>query len=217
MSEEATAKVLDKVKKLLALSESPNEAEAAAAMEKAHALLRAYNLSMADVPSSNESDIKEYTIEEGSRQDIWRLMLLDGIANSNYCARLRKFTWVMGKKEYAWCIFGREANAQTTVAMFEYLSETVARLGRSAGHRRGVSAVQYMKGMSLRLTERLAAMAIKENTETTALVVVSQEAFDAMNKAHPDTRAAHLRYEEDESLRKGYADGEYVSLNRQVK
>jgi putative NIF3 family GTP cyclohydrolase 1 type 2 len=49
MDDANKAKILDRIQKLIALSTSPNENEAAVAAEKAQALLIEHNLSMADV------------------------------------------------------------------------------------------------------------------------------------------------------------------------
>lgn len=54
--------IANKIKKLLALSQSPNEAEAIAASQKAQELLTRHNLSMADLADSSQEDVEQYEV-----------------------------------------------------------------------------------------------------------------------------------------------------------
>ena len=77
----ANEKIQEKIKKLLALSSSPNEAEAALAMEKAHELLKTYNLSLSQISINEEDDagIIEETYMESNRLHSWKLRLVKHI------------------------------------------------------------------------------------------------------------------------------------------
>lgn len=54
--------IANKIKKLLALSQSPNEAEAIAASQKAQELLTRHNLSMADLADSSQEDVEQHEV-----------------------------------------------------------------------------------------------------------------------------------------------------------
>jgi hypothetical protein len=54
--------VIDKINKLLALANSPNEHEAALAAQKASVLLTQYNLSLADLGKDDLTEIAELAI-----------------------------------------------------------------------------------------------------------------------------------------------------------
>ena len=67
----------DRIRKLLALADSPNENEAAAAAEKAQALMLRYGLSAS---SGERLAVDEHVLN--GRVDPWRRMLADAVARS---------------------------------------------------------------------------------------------------------------------------------------
>jgi hypothetical protein len=64
------AKILDQIKKLFSLSKSPNEYEAALALEKAHQLMLKYNIEHQDLAKDHVSDIVEIDFEMTKRYTI---------------------------------------------------------------------------------------------------------------------------------------------------
>ena len=56
-------KIIEKIRKILALSRSPNRNEAAAAIYKAKKFLRQYELSMADVLEASEDDVRDVIVD----------------------------------------------------------------------------------------------------------------------------------------------------------
>lgn len=63
--------ILEKVQKLFALSESPNEHEAALAAAKAQEILDKENLTLFDLKRLSASDIDSYFVDEGIRHAAW--------------------------------------------------------------------------------------------------------------------------------------------------
>lgn len=82
----ADAKTLELIRRLLALGQSSNVHEAAAAMKKAQELLFKYNLEIQDIPGEQRDDYAEnrYTVGEG-RVTSWARELLFPIATYNFC------------------------------------------------------------------------------------------------------------------------------------
>lgn len=79
--------VRDKIAKLLALSESPNENEAAQALLKAKELMMQHKLSMQDLSEGDAQVLhRETDITFSKRRNAWTLMLANVIAE-NYCCR----------------------------------------------------------------------------------------------------------------------------------
>jgi hypothetical protein len=72
----------DRIRKLLALADSPNENEAAAAAEKAQALMLRYGIELATVSASTGERlaVDEHVVD--GRVDPWRRMLADAVARS---------------------------------------------------------------------------------------------------------------------------------------
>lgn len=86
-------KVIDKVRKLLALGTSPNEHEAASAVSKAQALLEAYDLTMESVEdlksdkrtSIGKGDFFGQSLETRGKTDGWKKDLFSAVAYSFDC------------------------------------------------------------------------------------------------------------------------------------
>src|SRR5512147_128379 len=92
MSETNLDKIIAKVQKLLALAgNNPNEAEALAAMERAHAILAEYNLSLADVKEGSQEDavVNNDLVTESQ---IWSRPIYDACAKLYFCGYF--FVWV---------------------------------------------------------------------------------------------------------------------------
>lgn len=144
--DEGQLKALEKVEKLLRLAaKNPNPEEAASAAAKAQELLVAYNLSAEIVGQGSGSDaVREQQKLLGGmykyQRYLWR-----AIAELNFCLHFvhQKYTerntkrrdwdgnWVYEKVPYMrhqHTIVGRRVNARATVAMGQYLEQTIERL-----------------------------------------------------------------------------------------
>jgi hypothetical protein len=76
-------KIKDKVRKLLALSTSPNESEAVLALEKAQSLMREYHL------AESECLYVRQGVKATKRLSRWRSVLAGGVAPLYYCETFR--------------------------------------------------------------------------------------------------------------------------------
>lgn len=131
--------VLDKVRKLLRLAESPNANEAAAAAAKAQNLIDEHNLSAAllsldEGQSDDDEDIEDFNAK-GAPLDSqpvlhrWRLSLASAVTRANGCR-----VYITGGSI---AIVGRPSDAETSRYLFAYLAHEVERLcekdGRGCG------------------------------------------------------------------------------------
>lgn len=121
--------VLTRIQKLLALSQSPNEHEAAAAAAKAQELLFKYNLSMMDVQTGDKKRpvIERYnrrTVVLGKKREVlnWRRDLLRSLARLNFCRTVD----VIGA-EYT-NLIGEDHNIEVVLNLYDYLFATIERL-----------------------------------------------------------------------------------------
>lgn len=98
-------KVITKIQKLLALSKSPNEHEAALALAKAQELLDRENLSLSEVEGVSTSDIETFLMDSKSRFPYWEQFLFTSLAKVSSChpyseSRQRRIhLWVVGYKQ----------------------------------------------------------------------------------------------------------------------
>lgn len=131
LSDEERKRILAKIKKLLALKEGAekigSEGEAYAAANGVHRLLTEYNLSMADVLQSDDTDkgpdIKESDgISYNSHFGLWKKSLMVVICKYNYCTAVSS---QLTKQLY---IVGQEDNVAVCHQLFDYLVKAFVRL-----------------------------------------------------------------------------------------
>ena len=185
--------VLDKVRKLLALAESDNVHEAAAAAARAQSLIEAHRLEgiLAAEAAAADDPIEELVLETSKRLRRWKTVLAGGLADVNGCM---SFTRESGRvKELV--VLGRAADRSAVGALFsglvrklEWLSATH---GPSAGHDKRWHD-DFRVGAAQIVVERLqaATVAQREALSTAALVRVEPAlaARKAQVQAHADQR-----------------------------
>lgn len=156
--------IVERVRKLLNLAaKNPNEHEAAAAAEKAQALLASYNLDMATIGQGGESGKREDAKQRGGMY-IYERELWNAIASLNFCmyfttrGRMKNGA---GKMQFSFQhrIVGRTVNVMSTKAMAEYLQGAIERLCRERFPQNNQffmrEAVAFREGMSDKITVRL--------------------------------------------------------------
>ena len=120
-------KLIDKIQKLIGLSKSPNENEAASAAEKIQELLTEHNLSMSEVKTQamqNEAEpIKEEFGLDSKTIPIWKALLMQGICEANYVSCMRSR---YGSKQ-VFTLIGREGSIIACRHLYAYLEECVER------------------------------------------------------------------------------------------
>lgn len=178
-------RVLDRVRKLLALGGSPNQAEAEAAVEKAHNLLKAHNLSMTDL--EQKEALTEETFMEGTMIRNWRKILLHAVAEYNFCGLyahvFRDTSGPRATTKTHLKVVGTEAGVIVTRIMATYLMDVVTRLARDfqkdgdttatlEGFKFGVAETLVARLRHLRDTEA------EESPESHALVVRGLDAVE---------------------------------------
>lgn len=226
--------IANKIKKLLALSQSPNEAEAIAASKKAQDLLTRYNLSMADVadPQAIDEEVEQQTLFHLDSKREWVITLLDGVARANFCSII-----MTSGKGYGcdYKLIGRPSNIAVASLMYEYLSETVERLARTTPNTTGEKGFKnsFRLGCANRLYWRLLDT-IKEQCENgitsedgvscSAIAVTSlYEQRKAEIEAYRDSTYGKIKSHKcrnsissNEGYLAGDRAGQQVSLNKQV-
>lgn len=155
------AKVIERIKKLLALANNnPNEAEAEAAMAKATEMLEAYNLDMAILGHTAKGAQRSDTKRSGGLYS-WQRKLWAAVAELNFCHYL-SIKGLKAGSTYEHRLIGSHANVIATEAMASYLQGAVEKLAQKWAKEEGFKsvfvrdAIAYREGMTGRLTERLA-------------------------------------------------------------
>ncbi|GAB1481832.1 hypothetical protein MASR2M78_06470 [Treponema sp.] len=232
--DEVSKEVLAKVKKLMALGESPSEAEAASALEKARTLLARYGLSLADV-ETHSPEVVEGVLLVKKRLRNWESHLVHVVSSSTFTKALH----VQRGGEGHVLLIGREVNTRSAEELFAYLHLTVLKLGRV--HSGKVAHLEsFKRGVVQRIGERLLdtpsakpggrGIWIGDEEEPDKNEVVSDRQLTVKmeatalreNNAYIDNKYGKTstkrvgRRVDAESYYRGRAVGEGVSLNKQL-
>jgi hypothetical protein len=137
-----------RIKKLLALSKSPNENEAVAALEKAQLLMEEYHI------SESECVYTRHSIKATKRLSKWRCILSNAVAWLYYCETYRSVT--SGEIVF----YGEEFEAFMAGEMYRYLSKTIERMAKQ-NIRKGATLKyrnKYKLGIACQLYIRIQEM-----------------------------------------------------------
>lgn len=130
------SKIIDKIQKLLALSKSPNEHEAARAAEKAQELLATYNI---DVSEVEVEEAKASVIQDSVRtkSKAWMRIVRSAAAHMYFCEYYySKYQQEAPQRKRGFVTYdlhfyvGEPHNIAVAKMMSEYLIATVSRLAR---------------------------------------------------------------------------------------
>lgn len=114
-----------KIKKLLALAESPVEAEAQAALLKARELMAKHKLSELDLKDVGRQEVKDVELEItcSKRRDPW-IVNLSGVIAENYCCKgYRRHS--PGSQTQRMGFIGFEDDVEICVVVFQYAVDCV--------------------------------------------------------------------------------------------
>lgn len=157
-----TEAVIEKVRKLIALSKNnDNEHQAEAAANKARELLEAYNLDMAIVGKKTNTFAPrdKQTLRGGLYK--WQRELWNMTALLNFC-RYSYYRGLHAGSNYEHELIGSKANVISSTIMAQYLQDTIERMAQNwvKEHRPGKSvfikeAIAYREGMTNKIVNRM--------------------------------------------------------------
>lgn len=215
-------KVVNRVRKLLNLSSSDNEHEAAAAAAKVQMLLSEYNLSMSDIPELQQQDTKAEKANARTRQRLeqWAYSLAQVTADGFDCDIYHSGS--------GYTVFvGVGADQEVCAWTYGYLYKTLLRMGsaylRTACGRlrknasRKIARESYLHGVVHTIQKRLEAQKQETPITSSALVPVKQSLIQAAMPEDLKTarfRSAQLR---SSDFRQGMRDGQDIPLSAPLK
>lgn len=197
-----------RVKKLLALSKSPNENEATAALRKANNLMAAYKLTSEQFSAYTETKVK------GTKRFIrWRVVLANAVENL-YA------TYHYGDNEGNIVFVGEELDVFMSTEMYKYLIRTIDRMAKQnirknakykyrQSYRAGIASCLYDRMYELgqqcswRNPKELNAQKkqIAEFVEKQVSIMLSKKKFEKANRT---------------AFTKGNNDANGINLSRQM-
>lgn len=192
----------ERIRKLLALADSPNEHEAALAAEKAQALMLRHGIELAEIAASSGEQLGVEERVLGGKVDPWRRMLAAAVARSvggrcvwepDRCQRSRGRIF----------FFGPAGTARGIVELYCYLEAQLVVISAAASATRRDRRVHgrtwrtsFLLGAVGRVAERLdarRAMAAEKIDNGRALVLVSSAVDRAVERRWPELQRSTYR------------------------
>jgi hypothetical protein len=195
-----------RVKKLFALSKSPNENEAMAALEKVLALMDEYHL------TEGQCLYVKQPVKATKRLSKWRAVLSNAVAWLYCCETYRK------KSAGEIVFYGESFDASVAGEMYGYLSKTVEHMAKQ-NIRKNASREyreKYRLGVACRLNARIhdlgaaaAWMEVRGNKLRTVEEAMKKEIAIVTTDLKITGRG-------DNAFKRGAAAGDGIALNRQT-
>ena len=194
-----------RVQKLLALSKSPNGNEAAAALEKARALMDEYYL------EERECLYAKRPVKATKRLSRWRAVLSDAVAWLYCCASYRSTRTGMI------VFYGESFDAFIAGEMYGYLSKTIGRITRQNIRKNTKTKYreQYKLGMAYRIYARIhdtGAAAAWAERRGEKLRAVTEAMRKEISPADEDIKITG----KGDGFMRGAKAGDGIQLNRQA-
>lgn len=227
-------KILETIKKLLAMGEGKSNAgnsealkhEAETAMRKAQELMIKHNVSMEEVDEADEDDEEEYVDDLFYRciKPVTEDVYIRGILIHFYFIKLYRG----GHRKRGGLIFkivGKKENVEVAKYIWSYLKRTFKDLWHTWKKESGcptTSRGDFYYGVYLGLTEKLEEerkRLEKDQRISKALVVIDNKLTKYADKCYPKAgdrgEKSPIRGDK-ESMRAGYEDGKNISLGKGV-
>ena len=214
-------KFLDRLRKVLALTTSPEEGEAQAAAEMLQRLLTEHNLSMADLEAKGgkKHGVREQGHDLGKAAFTWKLDLAEAIADHYFCHA------VVDRSAKSVVFIGRPDNVESLQMLYAWVIDQIKRIAsderkqHQQGNGQHVDPLRWQVNFGLgaveRLRERLvglrqereaAAARHQPEAESTMALVVSRSSevsdyLEAQYGYRVDGRKTKREREWDEKMR----------------
>lgn len=129
----ASADLINRARKLLALSSSPNEHEAAAAANRLQELLVRNQLAASDLEDASLNvGIGEEVADQNKKVVRWRSNLLTYVAQTHLCEYIISRRWSEDSWKIRHVLIGTPDNTAMAKTVFEYLASAVERVSKQA-------------------------------------------------------------------------------------
>ncbi|WP_243249034.1 MULTISPECIES: DUF2786 domain-containing protein [Clostridium] len=214
-------KVVEKIKKLLALSESSNEHEAKVSLLKAQELLAKHKLSLKEVKEFKiyNNSIKEKVSTVSFTKAKWKAKLARVIADNFGC-----YYYFKTRRSHTIAFFGREEDTLVCNIVLEYAVDCINssvrklryRYSRDGYSTKGLEndyALGFIKGLNKMFEEQK-----RSNQEWGLVLVKDAEVVEAHEnikfKGSVDTKTQFEGY--SEVYDQGYKDGEDFSISDKI-
>lgn len=222
----ADAKILDRLAKLMEMSERGTEHEAALAGERAAELMAKHQLTMHDVTNhvvgQSTVAVEQGRVDDvesaplGKRRELWQSVLLTGVVKS-----LGGRAWMnTARRSFSFYMIGPPGTVDAARYLYMALEKDIGRISRKEMKAREESNSwrrAYARGMAMRVGDRMgAARATVMTSAGTALVHVTaqQKAVDdAIDAKKLGTSRRAGRTKSATAIAEGWVDGADLDIS----
>jgi len=176
-------KLVEKIQKLLALADSPNENEAKAAMAKAQELMLKHNIDMRSVQDHDSEYINE--LSETFKREYPSMKFINSIIEKYFFVRVVKSNRREGK---FFNYIGEKANVQTALHTVNFLKATFDRLWKEYKAETGATSASkqsYILGLFEGFCEKMDEQRAAAEQKYDLVLVDDPKATDKMNEIFP--------------------------------
>ena len=199
--------IRQRIKKLLALSKSPNENEALSAIEKANDMMESYGF--------NKNDFTEYSIKKiksTKRYCEWRAVLANAVENL-YA------TYHYKNMEGSVIFCGEEIDVLMSTEMFVYLTKAVERITKNNVRKNAKYKYRqsYKAGIANRIYDKMEELG--QSCSWRNKEEISKRKTEISTWAHSQLQIVRIEKKikiNPKAFSKGEIDGDNISLNRQM-
>jgi len=217
-----------KIQKLLALSNSPNENEAALAMAKAQELLDRENLSMSEIKEADSVDIQSSQVYSKGRYPYWEGFLFSRLAKKLDCFPFQERSH---RKISLW-LTGYKQDVSAFICFHDFLKKAISILcdecivhesSRSKNWNRKMS-FQFRNSFCVGATVRVCEKIDKMRQARLSQDVVCKAVIVSKKKAVQTWVSENLRLKKQnksssmsqQDFNKGYVAGASISIQKEI-
>lgn len=214
--------IIEKIKKLLALSQSPNQEEAERAAEKARELLTKYDLS---VDQFEDIQVEEKIIKQFLKKpNLWRLTIFGTISEFYFCRFIIKQTQYSDATVYGFDIIGKSHHITIASSVCEYIEKAIVRISRERCRANAKSKFResFRYGMAVEICTRLETMKRIRETggpgeEKSLILKEDQKIQEYLSRMDLSSFDSGKKPNNKSAFRRGVEAGANVALNEQIK
>lgn len=192
--------IIDRVKKLLALAASPNNAaEAANAARIANQLIDQYRISEAELENNVDAVIEPFEddlepVYMTGKVQPWKERLVQVISKHYGCAYWLSYSYPEGRRITSYRLCGKRNDLAIVKYMYAWLLLECQRLSdREAKGQGRIYVASYCMGFVIGIKDQLALSRseVQKTATSTAMVLIDsrfEEASNALSDLHPELR-----------------------------
>jgi len=205
-------KILERVRRLLALAQSDNPNEAAAAAAAAQKIALEHKLDVAALASHEATpEITRETLDDRtrSRPGAWREIVLAGVSTANGVRAIQESS---KEAQRTWLV-GRPDDIATTRYLYTWLVHEIDRLTELSGERGRSARNAFRVGAASAVAHRLEETRRRAMRGREAALVRLEVSQEEVERFFPGVRApAPARVSDGDALRRGARAGERIRL-----